>query len=50
MNGVAREFWSEVFDLRTPSPDGRLEREKRAKTGRKGQKRTLTQRAGRSAT
>ena len=49
MNGVAREFWSEVFDLRSPAPDARLEREKRAKSRRKGQKRTLSQRAGRSA-
>ncbi len=49
MNGVAREFWSEIFDLRTPSPDARLEREKRAKSSRKGQKRTLTQRTGHSA-
>jgi hypothetical protein len=41
MNGLAREYWSEVYDLRTPVEDGR---EKRSRVRRKKQVRQITRR------
>jgi hypothetical protein len=41
MNGLAREYWSEVYDLRTPVED---DREKRSKSRRKKLVRQLTRR------
>jgi len=48
-NGVAREFWSEVYDLRTPVGDLR---EKRAtsKARRKKVRVVLTRRSTRAST
>lgn len=41
MNGLAREYWSEVYDLRTPVED---DREKRSKSRRKKLVRQITRR------
>jgi hypothetical protein len=46
-NGVAREFWNEVFDLRTPVDDLRGKRE--TKTRRKKVRAVLTRRPTRAS-
>jgi hypothetical protein len=44
MNGVAREFWAEVYDLRTPAED---RRERPIRLRRVKQKLVLTRRPAR---
>jgi len=44
MNGVAKDFWSEVYDLRTPADDGDGGRRQR---GKKKARKTLVRRAAR---
>ena len=41
MNGVAKQFWSEVFDIRSPLPDDGRGR-KTSRRGRKPQRRALS--------
>ena len=50
MNGVAKQFWSEVMDIRSPLPDDDRGR-KVARKGRKIQRRTVStaRRTGRPA-
>ena len=48
MNGVAKQFWSEVLDIRAPVDDGGRGR-KTARRSRKSQKRTLSSQARRTS-
>lgn len=47
MNGVAKQFWSEVLDIRAPVDDGRGR--KTARRSRKSQKRTLSSQTRRTS-
>lgn len=48
MNGVARQYWSEVFDLRLPAPEPELSRSSKQKVKR-FPRRILTRRPVRPA-
>ena len=49
MNGVAKQFWSEVLDIRSPASDEDRGGRKSVRKGRKPARKTLTNQTRRPA-